>query len=98
MSQDFVRSLAIEQRRRLVASLMEHFEKRVVPTLPTHVRGEALRDYRNKVMQSVGVYHDMVLDCLKAATNVSDGETIVVNAEAMRMLEQVHRATVGHGR
>lgn len=87
MSSDFVRNLAIEQRKRLVAGLMEHFEKRVLPALPANVRSQALRDYRDRVLASVGQYHDVVLDCLKASV----GE-VVVNEEAMRLLEQVHQA------
>lgn len=94
MSQEFVKSLAIEHRKRLVASLMEHFERRVLPAMPANVRSQALKDYRDRVMQSVGAYHDFVLDCLKASV----GETSVVNEEAMRLLEQVHYAVTAGGR
>lgn len=82
---DFVRQLALEQRRRAVAGLMEHFEKNVAPLLPANVRSQALRDYRVKVMSSVGQYHDFVLDCLKASVN--DGS--IVNDEAMRILARI---------
>lgn len=88
MASDFVRSLAIQQRKRLVAGLMEHFEKRIAPALPANVRSQAVREYREKVLQSVGQYHDFVLDCLKAS--ISDGS--LVNDEAMRLLAQVHES------
>lgn len=82
---DFVRSLALEQRRRAVAGLMEHFEKKVAPLLDANVRSQAVKDYRAKVMSSVGQYHDFVLDCLKASIN--DGS--VVNDEALRILARI---------
>lgn len=83
---DFVRNLANEQRRRLVASIMEHFEKKVAPALPIGVRNQVAKEFRDKVMSSVGQYHDMVLDVLKAS--VSDGS--VVNEEALLLLRDMH--------
>lgn len=90
--QDFVRNLTIQQRKRLVAQLMEHFEKRVCPALPAPVRERALADYRDKVMSSVGAYHDVVLDCLKAV--MVDDTTVVLNEEALLMLREI-RERVG---
>lgn len=79
---EFAKNLMVEQRRRLVGSLMDHIEKRVYPHLPPEVRTEL----RTKVLQCVGAYHDVVLDCLKASVN--DGS--VANDAALELLQQVH--------
>ncbi len=84
MSSEFVKQLAVAQRQRLVGSLMSHIEQQVYPHLPK----QAQQALRAKVMQSVGAYHDFILDCLKAS--VSDGS--VANDEALRLLEQIHAA------
>ena len=83
---EFVRNLAVEQRKRLVGSLMDHIEKQVYPHLPQDAR-VALRA---KVLQSVGAYHDFILDCLKAS--VSDGA--VANTEALEILRQVQASQI----
>jgi hypothetical protein len=79
---EFARALAVEQRKRLVGSLMDHLEKRVYPHLPVDERNAL----RTKVMQSVGAYHDFILDVLKAS--VSDG--MVGNDAALEILQQIH--------
>lgn len=79
---EFARQLAVEQRKRLVGSLMDHIEKRVYPHIPVDERNAL----RTKVMQSVGAYHDFILDVLKAS--VSDG--MVGNDEALALLQQIH--------
>ena len=84
---DFVKNLAVEQRKRLVASLMECFEKQVIPTVPMNQRNAVTKVFRDKVMSSVGKYHDTMLDCLKASIN--DG--MVVNEEAVRLLRELHQ-------
>lgn len=84
MSQEFARSLAGEQRKRLVGSLMDHIEKQVNPHLPAEGR-KALRD---KVLSSVGAYHDFVLDVFKASVN--DGS--VTNEAALEILREIHLA------
>lgn len=81
----FVKNLAVEQRRRLVASIMECFEKKVAPTIPMGQRNQVAKEFRDKVMQSVGQYHDFVLDCLKASIN--DGS--IVNEEALTLLRDL---------
>ncbi len=83
----FVKNLAIEQRRRLVASVMECFEKKVMPSVPTAVRNQVAKEFRDKVMSSVGQYHDFVLDCLKAS--VDDGS--VTNEAALALLQSIHQ-------
>lgn len=87
MSQDFARSLATEQRKRLVGSLMDHIEKQVNPHLSPETR-KALRD---KVLQSVGAYHDFVLDVFKASVN--DGS--ITNEAALEILREIHSAVKG---
>lgn len=87
MAQEFVKALAVEQRRRLVGSLMEHLERHVYPKL-TAPEQKALRD---KVMASVGAYHDVVLDMLKAS--VSDGS--MVNEHALEILADINRKVDG---
>ena len=80
---EFVRNLLIEQRRRLVGSLMEYVERSVYPRL----RPEEQKALREKVLGSVGAYHDTVLDILKAS--VDDGS--MVNAHALELITQIHR-------
>ena len=85
MSQsEFARSLAVEQRKRLVGSLMDHIEKQVYPHLPPDAK-KALRD---KVLSSVGAYHDFVLDVFKASVN--DG--LMTNEVALELLRDIHSA------
>ena len=88
MSSDFVRNLLIEQRKRLIGSIMAHAEKNLWADLsPTQQR--ALRE---KVLSAVGAYHDTCLDILKASVN--DG--FVVNEEALQLLRDIH-TKVGNG-
>lgn len=86
---EFARQLAVEQRKRLVGSLMDHLEKRIYPLIPQEERNAL----RTKVMQSVGSYHDFMLDVLKAS--VSDGMT--GNDEALNLLQQIHAAVRARG-
>lgn len=83
---EFVRNMAIEQRRRLVAGVMEHFEKKVAPAIPLGVRNQVAKDFREKVMSAVGQYHDVVLDMLKSS--VVDGS--VMNEEALGLIRDIH--------
>lgn len=59
---DYAQRQAEEQRRRLVAAIMEFAERELYPTVPTHVHAR----FRRRVLQAVGQYHDFVLDALKA--------------------------------
>lgn len=81
-SNEFVRSMLIEQRKRLVGSLMEYAESNLYPKL----REQERRALREKVLASVGVYHDTCLDMLKASIN--DGS--VFNETALEVLAQLH--------
>ena len=79
---DFVRNVLVEQRKRLVGSLMQYLEQNVYHRLPQAER-EALR---TKVLSSVGSYHDICLDMLKAS--VDDGP--IQNEEALRAIADLH--------
>lgn len=82
---EFIKNLAIEQRSRLIGSIMGYAERRVYRHLPDDVKAE----FREKVLQAVGQYHDFILDCLKASVNT--GTESVVNEEAIRLLRDVHQ-------
>jgi len=88
MSSDFVRNLLIEQRKRVISSILTHAERNMFEgmSLPQQ------RAFREKVLASVGAYHDTCLDILKASVN--DGS--VVNAEALELLRDIH-TQVRHG-
>lgn len=79
---ELVRALAVEQRKRLVASLMEYAERNLYPSMT----GDARRAYRDKVLASVGVYHDMMLDVLRASMS----DDVLVNEEALGLLRSIH--------
>lgn len=84
MSQEFARNLATEQRKRLVGSLMDYIEKNAHPYLPPEVK----KGLRDKVLSSVGAYHDFVLDVFKASVN--DGS--ITNEAALEILREIHVA------
>jgi hypothetical protein len=79
---DIVKRLAIEQRKRLVASLLGAME--TSPWWgklgPTEQRG-----IREKVLTSIGNYHDFMLDIIKVGND--DGER---NGYAIELIEAVH--------
>lgn len=64
---EFVRRLLTERRMRLVGSILGEAEKTLFPHVPQHVQ----KEYRQKVLEFVGSYHDVALDCMKAS--VDDG-------------------------
>jgi hypothetical protein len=84
MSDDRIKRLATEQRKRLVAGLLNAVEgtawhKKLLP---------AERDaYRKEVFERVGIYHDFMLDVIK----VADDEGMV-NGQALELVEQVHQS------
>lgn len=90
----FIRQMAIEQRKRLVAMVMEHFEKRALPLIPVAQRQVARTEFRDKLMDAVGRYHDYTLDALKAASATSDS---VVNDLYLQQIAEIHRAVTSHG-
>lgn len=81
MSQ-FVRNMLVEQRKRLVGTLMKYVETDVYPRLPESERHRL----RKKILQSIDSYHDVCLDMLKAS--VDDGS--IHNDEAVRLLARLN--------
>lgn len=87
MSEDtLVVSLLIEQRGRLVASIMGHAERNLFADLSEAQK----RAFRQKVLESVGVFYDFVRDLTRANAAVNQAEGVVVNEDAMRMLGEIH--------
>lgn len=84
MAQDVVRALAVEQRKRLVASLLQFAESQPWYKQLPHEDRKALRD---KVLDSVGSYHDFMLDVIKVR-----GETFEQSEEGLRLLHAIHAA------
>ena len=64
---EFVLRLLTERRQRLVGSIMSEAERNLFPHAPAPVRAA----FRQKVLEYVGAYHDVALDCMKAS--VDDG-------------------------
>ena len=79
-----IKRLAVEQRKRLIAGLLN-----AVEGAPWYARlNEAeRRTYRSEVMSRVGVYHDFMLDIIK----VTDDDS-VLNEHAVTLIEQVHES------
>lgn len=64
---EFVLRLLAERRQRLVGTIMSEAERTLFPHVPAPARSA----YRQKVLEAVGAYHDVALDCMKAS--VDDG-------------------------
>lgn len=79
---DVWRTFAGKQRERAVASILGHCERSPWWRELTPDQRRALRD---KVLASVGVYHDVVLDLLRSIDDQSLG-----NPEVVRILDLVH--------
>lgn len=82
-SNEYARRVATNARQRCVASIMGYAEKNLYPRL-THPQRQELRD---KVLQSIGAYHDSVLDLLHAS--IDDG-SLKVNQAAIEALARIH--------
>lgn len=87
--QDFIRDMVAKQRARMVANLMDYFEKQIEPGLPDRGRSHARRAYKDRVMVCVGSYHDVVLDLLQSIT---PDPGLVINEKALEMLAEIHEA------
>lgn len=79
---DVITELISEQRKRLVASILGHAEREIYADLTPEQRA----GLRKKVLESVGVFSDFALDCVRAST-----KDWTVNEEALRVLNQVSR-------
>lgn len=77
-----LRQMAGEQRKRLVAGVMNAAEG---SPWWSRLKPDEQRAYRQMVLDKIGVYHDFMLDMIK----VSD-ETQIVSEDTMRLLERVH--------
>jgi hypothetical protein len=82
MAEDKIRRLATEQKKRLIAGLLNSCE-----STPWYKRlsEQERQAYRRDVFERVGIYHDFMLDVIKVA---DDGS--VVNEHALELLEQLH--------
>lgn len=79
---DMIIELASKQRKRLVASVLNAAEK----STWWHKLTERERvEFREKMLASVGVYHDFMLDVIRVST-----ESSTVNDHALQLIEQVH--------
>jgi hypothetical protein len=83
MASDFVRALLIEQRKRMVGGVMSHAEG---SSWWGKLTVDEQRAFRDKVLSSTGAYHDVVLDCVKAAV----GNGAVINEEALNLIRDLH--------
>lgn len=82
MGESIVRALAVEQRRRLVAGVMNASEAsswwgKLSPTERS--------EYRQMVMDKIGIYHDFMLDIIKVG-----GEDQLVGEESLALIQRVH--------
>lgn len=87
MASDYVKRVLIERRKRLVGTVMGHAERVIYPQI-SRSQQDAFRDC---VLAAVGSYHDVVLDLLSAS--IDDGG--LVNEEALRKLDDLHRRVIG---
>jgi len=83
-SNEYARRVAQGARQRCVGGIMRHAEEQLYPKL-TKVEQTALRE---KVLSSIGAYHDCVLDLLRAS--VDDG-TLKVNEAALEAIARMHK-------
>lgn len=84
---NFVRNLLLEQRKRMIGTLMTHMENKVYPRLNPAER----KELRDKVLSATQPYHDTCLDMLKAS--VDDGA--VINEEAVRVMADLNSEVRG---
>lgn len=75
--------LMVEQRKRMVAGIMNHAEK---SGWWAKLRPEEQRAFRGKVLDSTGVFTDLCRDLVKVT-----GAGSAVNDEALELIREVHR-------
>lgn len=73
-SDSVIRRLAVEQRKRLLASVLNAVEQEADPRLR-----------RERVVAAINTYHDFMLDVIK----VSD-DGVIRNEDAIALIAQVH--------
>lgn len=82
MPDDIVRRLAVEQRKRLIAGIMGNMEN---SPWWGRLQSPEQRAIREKVLTSIGNYHDFMLDVIKVGS-----EDTIRNEYAVELLEAVH--------
>lgn len=80
-SEDMAVRLIVEQRKRLVASILGYAERSFWSRLSQDER----EDFRAKVFDAVGVYTDFTRDLLRVAD-----EGVLRNERALEMIEAIH--------
>lgn len=88
----FVTNLLRERRQRLVGSIMQAAERELFPS----VSEAKQKAFRTKVLEAVGSYHDVALDCMRAT--VSDGSVQNDPMEILRALHVDFQAALEAGR
>jgi hypothetical protein len=83
MADDMIRRLAGEQRRRFIAGMLGAAES---STWWSKLNTTEQRSYRERVMTSVGTYHDFMLDVIK----VTHDDDSIRNERAIELIQQVH--------
>lgn len=81
---DQLRRLITEQRKRAIGGILAHCEN---SAWWERLSQKEQRELREKVLQSFGVYHDLVLDVVKVGA-----EDAVINEHTLRLIEQIHSA------
>lgn len=84
MAEELMKRLAIEQRKRLVASILNAAES---SPWWSRLSGPERTAYREKILSSIGVYHDFMLDVIKI------GQDDPVNEYAIELISAVHNTT-----
>lgn len=88
----FVKRLLTERRQRLVGTIMREAEATLFPAVSEAVR----KAYRQKVLEAVGSYHDVVLDCMRAS--IDDGTIVRPDPEVLLAAINGLRADLRVGR
>lgn len=83
MGEDMIKELAIKQRKRLCAGLLNAVESAPWHTKLSPAEKQA---FRKEVFDRVGVYHDFMLDVIQV------GDNQLINADALSLVERVHQS------
>ncbi len=83
MGDESLRRLITEQRKRAVAGIMGSAER---SSWWTKLTREEQLAFRDKVLTSIGVFHDLVLDVVKVN---NEGTDMVWNEHALELLSAV---------
>lgn len=84
MADDLMSRLLVEQRKRLVAAIMNHVEQ---SAWWRQLRPEEQRAFRQKTLDSIGIFYDFCRDVIKVGN-----ETTIVNEHALNLIQAVHES------